>query len=909
MPVDYEVKFWEALEDLFAGAQVEGKSGYVNLLRVKRKYFSSYLKPRLSDYIAQRLKDYPGFAQELYTKLYQFFHRYFSESGSIYYSYTPLYYRVYEKVYDNGQATPRETITFNTDYEQILSDREDVSLFWKTHMLYYIKTDRIIRSMIVQTPGVQVKFFFDASGLELKQANEKRLLIYSLQGIKPDGTIVLHVNYSQRGRKTKKKEIIKQVRKAGYAIEQKTLDKAIRTFEKQTNVDYFINKDAEGFLKSQFDLWLYQYLFSQDVDFDVERHAQIKALKDIAYKTIELIAQFEDELREIWEKPRLVLSSDYLMTLGRIAQKDAGLSVVKKIVQCLERQHKAFRDNLNQLDKIRQNYPSLMQVLENYSPANQLEDWYLLNIIDQDFNPSDILQQRGNKLSDQWRYLPVDTKFFPGIKNEILQLFDNYHDHLDAWLIKSENWQALNTIMPRFRSRIKAIYIDPPYNTGGDEFIYEDKFRSSSYLTMIDNRVSLANELLGPDGIFFCSIANNANYYKESYKLGLLFDRIFDKRFADLVWKRRSGSGSYTISDITENHEYILVFGREKATVYSNILTEKELKNYEKDEDGNLYTWKSLVINQYTKEQRPNMYYGVVYDTRQDKIIFDKEKPTKKHEVIIYPPRNSVFAMTKESLQQVYDRGVVGVFKTTKGYEIKLKKFLFDDNGIVNGRPLSSFLEEERLPWKVGHTSTATREIKNLFGTADFPTPKPTGLLKLLFYVSTAEGDTVLDFFAGSGSSAQAIMDLNFDTGQKRKFVLIEMASYFDTILLPRVKKLLFSLDWKDGKPLQGRRLGGFIKYYSLEQYEQILRTVDYEDNDIRSFAQKLEEVQGRDFNFTRVSPFLFDRKLLKAVKVKDGKMIIDLKKLYPEPVDIEESLWLQNLEPKEDNIIKLLII
>src|SRR3990172_6348174 len=153
-----EQKFFNALRDVFVGAKVEGESGYINLMQVKSRYYETGVFPKLQQDINGALKPFPAFRDELFEKLYDFFHRYFSESGSIYFRYTPLHQSVYEKVY---------------------TDDKDVMLFWKTQMLYYVKTDRLFRSLDVEVDGTN--FHFDASNLEHKKANEKRDIIYSLE--------------------------------------------------------------------------------------------------------------------------------------------------------------------------------------------------------------------------------------------------------------------------------------------------------------------------------------------------------------------------------------------------------------------------------------------------------------------------------------------------------------------------------------------------------------------------------------------------------------------------------------------------------------------------------------------------------------------------------------------------------
>ncbi|MBU4503002.1 MAG: hypothetical protein KKA79_10490 [Nanoarchaeota archaeon] len=290
-----EQKFYNALKDIFVGAKVEGESGYINLMRIKSRYYEKGVFPKLQEDVEEAVKPFPDFKEELFDKLYTFFHRYFSESGSIYFRYTPLHQNIYEKVY---------------------TDDKDVMLFWKTHMLYYVKSDRLFKSLEVELDGI--KFFFDVSTLEHKKANEKRETIYELKEIRKDDVIAFNVYYTEKGKTTKLDEIMKTLRKAKVIVDEDLIEKAFRVFEKQSEVDYFINKNAKEFLREQFNIWLYQYVFSGESEWNEKRIKQLQALKDIAFKIIDFISQFEDELVRIWNKPKFVLNSNYVITLDRI---------------------------------------------------------------------------------------------------------------------------------------------------------------------------------------------------------------------------------------------------------------------------------------------------------------------------------------------------------------------------------------------------------------------------------------------------------------------------------------------------------------------------------------------------------------------------------------------------------------
>ncbi|GIU68209.1 MAG: hypothetical protein KatS3mg001_059 [Candidatus Pacearchaeota archaeon] len=470
-----EKLFFDKLKDIFIGAKIEGESGFINLMRIKSAYFDVIFKELVKD-IEEKTKDFPEFREELFDKLYSFFKTYFSESGSIYFSYTPLKSKVYERVYTN---------------------QKDVALFWKTHMLYYVKTDKLWNNLTIDfdAEGVNYKIHFDVSKLEHKKGNEKREIIYELKSIK-DKEITFIVFYSERGRKTKTEEILRTFKKKKIFLDEEKLTKIFRIFEKQNEVDFFINKNAEVFLKEQFDLWLKNYLFDDESDFSEKRLKELKALKEIAYKVIDFVAQFEDELVKIWNKPKFVLNSNYVITLDRIAKKKDGIRVIEEIIK-----HNGL--------------------------SEQIKEWRELGILE-DFDRKKLFTTtlRGKEISKEYEHLPIDTKYFDeNIKLEILSLFDNLDEELDGWLIHSENYQALKTILPKFKEKVQTIYIDPPFNKEQDaDYLYNVKYKDSTWITLLGNRITLARDLLKDTGSIFVRCDYNGNMY-----VRLLMNQIFDE--------------------------------------------------------------------------------------------------------------------------------------------------------------------------------------------------------------------------------------------------------------------------------------------------------------------------------------------------------------------------------------------
>jgi len=805
-------RFYQILKDLFVGeAKIEGKGGYINLLRIKSKYYEK-VKEEIDDEIIKVKARYPEFEEELYDKLYTFFKRYISESGAVLFNQTPFHNNVYEKIY---------------------TDDEDVVLFWKTKNLYYVKTDRVFRSMPVEFDGL--RFFFDASEIEYKKNNEKREVIYELQGIE-NGVIVFKVKYSERGRKTNTEEILKNLKKAGIRVSEEQLQNAFRIFEKQSEVDYFINKNAREFLKEQFKLWLYQYLVDGTEDWPKGRIDQLNILRNIAYKLIDLVAQFEEELVKIWNKPKFVINSNYVITLDRIAKHgEKGLEVIRKIL----------------------NHPNLQE---------QIREWKELGIVDDSFRVEEVLKEDG--LSEEYQFLPIDTAYFKDLELEIIGLFDNLDQALDGWLIKSENYQALNTILNKFAGKIKVIYIDPPYNTGSDEFLYEDKHHHSSWLTMMENRLSLARGLLRDDGVIFVSIDDH-----EVNELNILLKSLSLIEVATIkIFSNPRGRQSSL--NIAKSSEYLLVFSKKyQQVIRGESIPEERRREYRYRDDMGYYRLLELRhrgsgSDYYYVE---SLDYPIFYNPQTGDIKLEYDPNYIEIRPIGKTGRGR-WTWSKEKLKE--NKHLIVVKQTKDGKWRVFRKDYLHESELT--KPLDMWIEKEI------NYDRSSEEIRNLFKDKVYTFAKPIYLIHKILNISTDREDFILDFFAGSGTTAHAVMKLNKEDGGNRKFILVEMADYFETVILPRIKKVAYSFNWKDGKPQDTDGLGVFFKYYELEQFEDTLAKVVYKDLDPLAVGKNIYE----QYIFMR------DKKMSDALEMdyEKGNVRVDLSKLYSD-IDIAETI------------------
>lgn len=721
-----EQKFFKALQDIFIGARIEGKGGFINLMRIKSSYYSQ-IEKLLKDDIDKALEKYPKFREEFFDKLYSFFSRYFTESGSIYFNTTPFHNNIYEKVY---------------------TDEKDVILFWKTQMLYYVKTDRIFRSMPVEIPlnpplskgeTGELKFYFDASTIENKKANEKRSLVFDLKQVQEDGTIAFTVKYSERGRKTKPVEILKALKKKGTVVSEEQLEKAFRTFEKQSEVDFFINKNAKAFLQEQFKLWSYQYFWDGAKEWSGDRVNQLQILKNIAFKVIDFISQFEDELVKIWNKPKFVRNSNYVLSLKTLKNfiSEEEYDRIKKEVYENINNNSEFKKDI--IDTVREVYKRPLQkvYVSKVSIKNELIKLEYIKVFDNKEKRKIYLEKnktekainidlfdRTKKINGCFasysssslvrevdlKKIYIDTKYFSNeFKNNILNLISENHaldKIINGYLIKSDNYQALNSVN-KFLNHAKLIYIDPPFNTEGSSYAYIDKFKDSTWLSMIRDRIQLAKDFLKNDGSFYIHLDHNCNFLARS-----LLDSIFNKEpDKEIIWNTGEALSGFKTQALNwiRQHDTILYYSKGEP-----LFSKMWVKNDEKSVEG--LGWLDIF-----KDENDDLY--------------------------VYKYKESHSKLSKLKLPKVDTKAIGDMWNDV---------------------------------WSLMYTQNMTRE-----NWGEDKTQKPENLLRRIIQSATREGEIVFDFYVGSGTTIVAAHKLN------RKWVGVEMGEYIESIVLKRMKTVI----------------------------------------------------------------------------------------------------------------------
>lgn len=539
----------------------------------------------------------------------------------------------------------------------------------------------------------------------------------------------------------------------------------------------------------------------------------------------------------------------------------------------------------------------------------QIKEWHELGIVDETFTVDDVFTNdlNGKNLVEKYQHLPIDTKYFKDLEIEILSLFDDLDNSLDGWLIKSENYQALNTLLPKFKEKVQTIYIDPPYNTGSDGFLYNDKYQHSSWLTMLENRLNKAKLLMNNNAIIFISVGDtiktNVRIHSEC-RLGVLCDEIFHENNFIANFIRKSGTAPrQDIKHIANSHDYILCYSK---NIDDAKISRKEANKYRlKYMDEYIESRGKFGLNQLdrgSKKYSESLDYPITIEKGTYILIFDGNNFSKisaPERIEIWPggdPNDErwIFTWSKQKVLWGIENDFIVFRKINGKWKVYYKEYELVDNE-NNPRERTNPYDTLILEYK---NELGTSEIEEIFNRRLFEYPKPSDLIKYLLNISSTKNSIVLDFFAGSGTTAHAVMKLNKEDGGKRKFILVEMGDYFHTVIIPRIKKIAYSFNWNDGKPQDTDGLGVFFKYYELEQYEETLANCKYEDGDL--------------FNTPGKSPyqeyvFLKDEKMLKALEIdhENDKVRVDLSKLYKN-IDITETLsnltgkWIKKITADE---------
>lgn len=397
----------------------------------------------------------------------------------------------------------------------------------------------------------------------------------------------------------------------------------------------------------------------------------------------------------------------------------------------------------------------------------------------------------------------------------------------DNILIEGDNYHALTVLNYTHREKIDVIYIDPPYNTGNQDFKYNDKFvdkedgfRHSKWLNFMEKRLVLAYDLLKETGVIFISIDDN-----EQAQLKLLCDKIFGQdNFVSCITIYSNPRGRQSNADVALTHEYLLVYLKSNlAKLTGEKLSSEKIKEYRNKDGGGFYREIGLRLRggRATAEEAPTLHFPIYVNPKTSKIYLEKANGL----VGIIPKFEDgtlgTWRWSKrkilEDIEQLIARIVNGRSESGQKWDIFQKDYLTENKTL---KVKSVWFDHEI------NYDNAADEIKDLFSKKVFDYAKPTALLKKIINITTNQDSVVLDFMAGSGTTGHAVLELNKEDGKNRKFILCTNNEEIESngvlnkhnictdVTYPRIQKVIKGYN-KNGNGEKIEGLGGNLQYFT----------------------------------------------------------------------------------------------
>ena len=603
----------------------------------------------------------------------------------------------------------------------------------------------------------------------------------------------------------------KHVKANGETVNYSRLEGHLNRYCARHTFDYFIHKDLGRFLRCELDFFIKnEIMHLDDVESESAPHVEqylskIKVIRKIAHKLIEFLAQLEDFQKKLWLKKKFVVETSYCIRLGHVPEEF---------------------------------YPEIA--------ANrvQLAEWVTLCAIDAltgNLGSPPYTAPLTRDFMKSYPSLMIDTRHFSAdFTTRLVGTMTDLESATDGLLIYGENYQALALLQQRFEGRIRSIYIDPPYNTDASAIVYKNNYKTSSWMSLIADRVTLCIDLLDEVGIFTMAIDD-----QQVSEARLILEPLFDKALG-LAVVRSNPQSRKSKETLSPTHEYALFYGRSSQSIPGRLeLTDKRLARYPKRDDKGHFSWMHFIRTGTNdrREDRPKLFYPIFVSHDDSLRIPDmqwsadvgkygeyvlKEQP-KDTEVVIYP----VVQINRERVEKNWHRGHERVATELGEYRVRR-----DVDGAIK-IDFKTRIDEESTPvtwWDKPEYASANygaAELKALFGNKPFDFPKALNLVADCLRASNVEaGTTVLDYFGGSGTTAHAIVQLNREDDGRRRFILVENGTHFDSVILPRIKKITYGPEWKDGKPTRSAtkkesdRGPRVIKVIRLESYEDALNNL-----------------------------------------------------------------------------------
>ena len=600
-------------------------------------------------------------------------------------------------------------------------------------------------------------------------------------------------------------------------IRVKNKDEAISNFYYHLNrytttnsFDYFIHKDLRGFLMQELDYFLKHEIFSLNFiapDFTDEQTGKAikenilraSAIRSVAVAVIEFLAELENFQKMLFEKKKFVVQSDYCITLDLVPA-----DVIDEVIE----------------------------YVRTDGEQKQLLEWQKLGFID-------ALDLDAERIKAD-KYLVLDTQFLPAeLKFKLLGGIEDLDEKCDGLLVNSDNFQGLNFLRDKYKNKIESVYSDPPYNAKSSEIIYKNNYKHSSWISMMADRLHLAASFKSKGGAIITAIDENemVNLYK-------LLSDMFSDWENDCISIVHNPAGVQG-DNFSYSHEYAIYSFEKQKNLIGKVERAEESEESFRDWGGT--SARSLAKNCFYPiivEDGEIVGFG---DVCPDDFHPESSNIIEENKIYVYPVANDgeerkwVFA--RDSVEEIKDQ--LNVKEKDGKIRITRTKLITSYKTVWIGDKYYANIYGSKL-------------LNNIFGRKVFDFPK--SIYTVMECINAVDSfrknySTCLDYFAGSGTTGHAVIKLNREEIKKanennlsnedvikRKYILVEMGEYFDTVTKPRIQKVVYSADWKSGKPVRNdaplldgengmsNGISHIFQYIKLEQYEDSLNNIQFDE-------------------------------------------------------------------------------
>ena len=755
-------------------------------------------------------------------------------------------YSFFSRYYQDGDFVPKRRYSWEHPYV-VPYNGEEVHFHWANRDQYYVKAAEHFRDYTYRTrSGVSVRFRLRSANVEQNDVKgQKRFFFPEVEDAVWDDerrTVELPFDHrpetstenSELARNRRQEDILERAeasvpealagapeaakalldRREGDADDEETptlFRYHASRFARRRTSDFFIHRDLEAFLARELEYYLRSEVLSlSSLAAGGEARAdawldKMRVIREVGRNIIEFLGQIEGFQKMLWEKRKFAVDVQYCVAVGLVPDE-----LRSRVLEC----------------------------------EAQWTEWEALGcaVEDETLFASDDGPEARRGFLERNPGILLDTRHFGSdFVDDLLAALDDIDDLTTGVAIRTENWQALNLLEERYREALSSVYIDPPYNTAASAILYKNDYKDSSWLSLMADRLSSSQKLLAPSGILSCAIDD-----EEVTRLRMLMQEIFPRELGTVV-VRSNPAGRKSRGQLSPSHEFALFFGNQGASPGSLRKTERELARYRFEDEIGRYDWNNLIRHGSNdrREDRPKLFFPI-YVGEDDRIRVPKLRwmaEERRYEGLEDPRDDEVEVLPvrtygDEVVEKNWHHGPEKIMTNPGQYRVRRKGSSIDIDFMIR-------MDMTAIPktwWgdaRYASSNRGPRTIKDLFGRKPFDYPKAPGLVEDCLRVCGLDpSSTVLDYFAGSGTTGHAVINLNREDGGRRKFILVEMGDHFDTVLLPRLKKVVFSPEWKNGRalrpatPEESARGPRIIKYFRMESYEDTLNNIEFEEPD-----------------------------------------------------------------------------